>query len=83
MTRQDAFSQSNCLGTTSHAKWTMVTLDEEGPPDINLTMVSRSAGTSIQLIDELYAKRLIAEVHSAKLSALPFSSALRTRSPAT
>jgi hypothetical protein len=42
-------------------------------PDINLTMVARNAGTSIQMIDDFYAKRLTAEMHKDKLSAVPFS----------
>jgi hypothetical protein len=40
-------------------------------PELNLTVVARNAGTSIQMIDDFYAKRLTAEMNKDVLSALP------------
>jgi hypothetical protein len=40
-------------------------------PELNLTVVARNAGTSIQMIDDFYAKRLTAEMHKDVLSTLP------------
>jgi hypothetical protein len=40
-------------------------------PDLNLQIVARNAGTSIQMIDQFYAKRLTPEMHKESLSKLP------------
>jgi hypothetical protein len=40
-------------------------------PDLNLQVIARNAGTSIQMIDQFYAKRLTAEMHKESLSKLP------------
>jgi integrase len=40
-------------------------------PELNLAVVARNAGTSVQMIDMFYAKRLTAEMNRDVLSALP------------
>lgn len=40
-------------------------------PDLNLAVIARNAGTSVQMIDLFYSKRLTAEMSKDRLSALP------------
>ena len=40
-------------------------------PELNMQGIARNAGTSIQMIDQFYAKRLTAEMHRESLSKLP------------
>ena len=40
-------------------------------PELNLQIIARNAGTSVQMIDQFYAKRLTAEMHKESLSKLP------------
>jgi len=40
----------------------------EAGPKANLLMIARAAGTSVQMIDQFYAKRLTAEMYKDDLS---------------
>ena len=46
-------------------------------PDLNLQVIARNAGTSVQMIDQFYAKRLTAEMHKESLSKLPADASRR------
>jgi integrase len=40
-------------------------------PNLNLTVLARNSGTSVQMVDEFYAKRLTPEMFKHELSAMP------------
>jgi hypothetical protein len=40
-------------------------------PNLNLTVLARNSGTSVQMVDEFYANRLTPEMFKHELSAMP------------
>jgi hypothetical protein len=66
--RQDVFGNRRNLKSLRCTSIAHFILDH---PDVSLQIVARNAGTSLQMIDQFYAKRLTAELAAEDLAALP------------
>jgi integrase len=66
--RRDRFGFTRNLKSLRATSISFRLLDQ---PDLNLQIIARNAGTSVQMIDQFYAKRLTAEMHKEALSKLP------------
>jgi len=66
--REDAFGFERNLKSLRATSISFRLLDN---PEMNLQIVARNAGTSVQMIDTYYAKRLTAEMSKEALSKLP------------